>query len=447
MGSWGCLLCVRRPSFVGCLTLVHSLFFLMLASPFAHEALAQVRGTIFGPGVRQYPIALAPLRDVSGGMSALGVEFVDIVERNLAVTGLFHTVPRESYIEGSDTAEINFDNWSVIGAIALVKGTLEHSGGDIVLEVRLYDVSQRRSLTGRRYRGGAADLRRMANRFSDEIMAAVTGERGPFDSKIAFVSNRGAGRKDIYVMSVAGGDLHRVTRDDTLNLAPSWSPDGKSLLLTSYTDRDPNLFALDLPSSRLRRLSDSPGLELGGVWSPDGQHLAVAQEDAGNSDIVILAPDGSLERRLTDHWAIDVSPSWSPDGRQIAFCSSRSGSPQIYVIDAAGGSPRRVTTTGNYNTSPRWSPRGDRLAYTSRLGGRFQVFTVAKDGSGVHQVTKSAGDSEGASWSPDGRYLVFSSTRAGTPRLYVSDTSGLSQVELTAVGGGDTSPAWSGWID
>lgn len=410
-------------------------------------ATAQLRGTIFGPGTKAFPVAVAELQAGDRGTTS-AKQFADIVSSDLAMSGLMRVIPRDRYIEpveGSGVTDdtINFADWSVLGALALVKGTLETDGSNLTVEARLFDVSQRRQLVGRRYRGTAADVRRMAHKFADEIMEQLTQERGPFDSQLAFLSTRGGRFKDLYVMSLDGGDVRRITNNNTLNLAPSWAPNARAVLLTSYQKHNPDLFSVDVQTRQWTRLSNTRGMNIG-RWSPDGTQLAVAlEQEGGNPDIVILGRDGGLRRRLTDHWAIDVSPSWSPDGSQIAFCSSRSGAPQIYVIGADGGGLRRVTHEGSYNTSPSWSPKGDRIAYASRLGGRFQVFTVKTDGSVVQQVTNTSGSSEDPSWGPDGRYLVFSSTQGGRARLYVSDLLGTTQVQLTDGSGDDTSPTWS----
>jgi len=423
--------------------------------PGASAARAQVRGTIFEPGERKFPIAVSPLKNLSAdeGAARLATMFADIVASDLHISGFFRVIPRDSYIEPPDTSgvtdeTINFDNWSVVGAMTLVKGSLLKENQRVALEARLFDVYQRRQLLGRRYRGDAGDLRRMAHRFADEIMAHLTGERGPFDSRVAFLSKRGGRFKDVYIMSLDGGDLHRITAANTLNLAPSWAPDLHSILLTSYLNGNPDLFSIRLDASvSWTRIPGVRGLNLGGRWAPDGKRIALAREENGNSDIFIIEPNGRVLSRLTDHWAIDVSPSWSPDGRWLAFCSRRTGTPQIYIIGVDGAGLRRVTYQGDYNTSPAWSPRGDRIAYVSRARGRFQVATVLTDGTETRQLTDTPGDNEDPSWSPDGRYLVFSSTRSGRPRLYVSDLTGSSQTELTSGEGDDTSPAWSGWID
>jgi TolB protein len=414
---------------------------------------AQMRGSIFGPGTRSYPVAIAPLKDLSGPLAEdVGPRFADIVGRDLTLSGYFKILDRSAYIEKSESSgytvdAINFDNWSVLGALALVKGGYTVQGDNLTLEVRLFDVYQRRQLTGRRYHGSVSEVRRMANKFADEIIAQFTGERGPFDSRFAFASTRDGKFKEIYVMSPDEGDLQQITKNQTINVSPSWSPDSRSLLYTSYKRRNPDLFLIDLLSGRETLLSQRPGLNLGAKMSPDGTKIAVTVEDDGNADIIVLDRSGKVTRRLTDSWAIDVSPSWSPDGKQIAFCSNRTGSPQIYVMSADGGAARRVTFSGNYNTSPAWSPKGDLIAYVSRSEGEFNVFTVKVDGSEPRQLTQGARNNEDPSWGPDGRYIVFSSSRAGHQKLFITDVTGSSQVQLTHGGGDDSSPAWSRWLE
>ncbi|MBI4517810.1 MAG: Tol-Pal system beta propeller repeat protein TolB [Deltaproteobacteria bacterium] len=416
-------------------------------------AQAQTKLSVTGPGSHSYPIAISPLKDLSqnGAGAKLAGEFADILSRDLELAGLFRIIDRQAYIEQPETSgitaeQINFANWSVIGALALVKGSLQISGDELTVEVRLFDVFQQRQLAGRRYRYSPPQIRRIANRFADEIMEVFTNERGPFDSRIAFVSTRGGRFKNIYVMSPDGGDLLQVTSGKTIDLSPSWSPDARSLLYTSYKKGNPDLYLLDLIGVREVRLSAEKGLNLGGKWSPDGSRLAVALEDQGNSDIFLLDREGRLIRRLTEHWAIDVSPSWSPDGQRLAFCSNRSGTPHIYVMHADGSGVTRISHEGNYNTSPAWSPKGDRIAYVGRSG-RFNIFTVKTDGSGTKQITNGEGNNEDPSWAPDGRYLVFSSTRGGASLLYVTDQNGTSQVPLTRGGGDDTSASWSRWLE
>jgi TolB protein len=278
----------------------------------------------------------------------------------------------------------------------------------------------------------------MAHRFADEVMLLLTGERGPFDSRIAFVSTRAGGRaKELYVTDLSGRQISALTRDRSLSLGPSWDPTANMLAYCSYRQGGPYPYLLDVRTGEQTRLSSTVGYS-GGRWSPDGSTIAVSLEQDGNSDLFLLTPEGRAVRRLTEDPGIDVSPTWAPDGRRLAFCSSRRGGPQIYVMDVGSGNIRRLTFRGDYNTSPAWSPKGDLIAYTTRSGG-FRVMVAPVNGGDPREL--AAG--EDPSWSPDGRYVVFSQRG----RLMIARRDGGSVKELTRGGGDDTSPAWSSRLE
>ena len=412
----------------------------------ALPARAQVRGLITGPGETAFPIAVT---DLQGGGDA-GRLFSATLTRDLDLSGLFRMLDPGSFIDGggSSTEEINFGNWASIGARLLVTGRVSSGGGDVTIEARLFDVAERRQLGGKRYTGSSRDVRRMANRFADEVLLLLTGEAGPFDSRVAFISTRSGRFKELYVMNLDGSDLRQLTRNQTINLSPSWAPDAKSLVFTSFKEGHPKLYEMDVLSGRERLVPTGPGMVRGASFSPSGREVAVTRSGGkGDSEIVLVSLDGGVTGRLTEGQTINVSPSFSPNGSQIAFCSGRTGSPQIYVMGTGGGQARRVTSRGSYNTQPVWSPKGDKIAYTGRVDGRFQIFVVGADGGDPTQITSSRGDNVDPTWSPDGRYLIFSSTRAGKAQLYFSDARGVRQRQLNTSPGSDTSPAWSSRLE
>ncbi|MEW6272607.1 MAG: Tol-Pal system beta propeller repeat protein TolB [Thermodesulfobacteriota bacterium] len=418
-----------------------------LVAPLAGEAGAQVRGLITGPGETAFPIAV-PAAAAGGEAGRL---FTTTLTRDLDLAGMFRILDPASFIEqgeGTRTEEINFGNWSTIGARLLVTSRAATSGDELTIEARLFDVAEQRQLGGKRYQGSARDARRMANRFADEILLVLTGELGPFDTRIAFVSTRSGRFKELYSMSFDGSELRQLTRNQTINLSPSWAPDARSVIFTSYKDGRPKLYEIDVVTGRERLIPTGPGMVMGASFAPDGREIAVTRSAGdGDSDIVLVSPEGQILSRLTQGQTINVSPSFSPDGSQIAFCSGRGGSPQIYVMGTGGGQPRRVSSRGSYNTQPVWSPKGDRIAYTGRVDGRFQIFVVDAGGGEALQVTSSRGDNVDPTWSPDGRYLIFSSTRAGKAQLYFSDARGVRQRQLISSPGSDSSPAWSPRLD
>lgn len=411
---------------------------------------AQVRGLIVGPGAERYPIAVSPLKNLGpaedGGRLSEGI--ADTLIRDLELSGWFKVLDRSAYIEhpqktGITLGSFDFGDWSVLGAEGLVKGGFELRGEELTVELRLFDVYQQKQIVGKKYSGAVKDFRRIAHRFADEIIFQFTGIEGVFNTRIAYVSNGGGRFKEIYVSHLDGSEKIQVTNNRTINLSPTWTPDGRSILYTSYKEGKPSLYLFDFFSGKEIKFSARTGLNLGGKWSRDGEIVAVSLERRGNLDLYLLDRTGKMLRRLTETSAIDVSPSWSPDGRRLVFVSNRSGTPQLYIMEVASGATRRLTYSGGYNTSPDWSPRGDKIVYTGRSGGRFHIFTIDLEGKEPQQLTSGGSNNEDASWSPDGRYIVFTSDRRGRYQIHVMQANGNNQQRLTGSGGDDTNPSWS----
>jgi len=425
-----------------------SFFLFLILIPYL--ARAQVKGDIIAPGGQKYPIAISPLKNLGTTADAgkLSEGIADTIVYDLDISGWFRVLDRGAYIEhpqrsGIALGSFDFKDWSTIGAEGLVKGSFSVQGDEITVELRLFDVPQNKERVGKRYAGRVKDFRRIAHKFADEIIYQFTGVPGIFNTRIAYVSTSGGRFKEIHVSHLDGTEKYQVTNNRTINLSPAWTPDGRSILYTSFKDRNPSLYLFELYSGKESKFSSRTGLNLGGKWSPDGQFVAVSLERGGNSDIYLLDRTGNIVRRLTEDPGIDVSPSWSPDGRELVFVSNRSGSPQLYVLDVASGKTRRLTYSGNYNTSPDWSPKGDKIAYIGRVGNRFSIYTIGADGGEPQRLTNNSADNEDPSWSPDGRFLVFSSNRGGRYHLYIMQASGENQRRLTGSGGDDTKPTWS----
>jgi len=409
-----------------------------------------VRGEIVGQGGLRFPIAVSPLKNLgtAADTAKLSEGIADTIVYDLDLSGWFKVLDRAAYIENPQKSGVvpgsfDFKDWSTIGAEGLVKGGFTVQGDEVAVELRLFDVFQNKERVGKRYVGRIKDYRRIAHKFADEIINQFTGVPGVFNTRIAYVSTSGGRFKEIHVAHLDGSEKFQVTNNHTINLSPSWTFDGKSVLYTSYKDRNSSLYLFELYSGKEAKFTPRNGRYLGGKVSPDGQFIAATVETAGNSNLYLLDRNGNLIRSLVESPGIEVSPSWSPDGRQLVFVSDRTGSPQLFILELASSKVRRLTYSGNYNTSPEWSPRGDRIAYTGRVGNRFAVFTIAVEGGEPRKLTAETADSEDPTWSPDGRFIAFSSNRAGKYHLYIMQASGESQRRLTGSGGDDTKPSWS----
>ena len=399
---------------------------------------------VTAPGNRQMQLAIAQPVSLFGGQNAdIAKGISEVFNFDLTLAGPFTVMPAppSESRSGIRPGEFDFAPWQAAGANLLVKSGYTLSADSLTIEFRLYDVSRGRELVAKRYSGKRADLRKMVHTFSDEIMLAVTGERGPFTGKIAFVS-KATGNKEISLMDYDGHNVQRLTKNGSINLDPDFSPDGRELIYTSYKRRNPDLYRRELFSGTEARISARPGINITGAWSPDGGKIALAMSKDGNSEIYTISKDGKQLARLTNNSAIEVSPAWSPDGSRIAFVSDRLGKPQVFVMNTDGSNVRRLTTSGAYNVSPRWSPKGDRIAYCRQTSAGFQIFVINADGSNDSQLTTD-GSNEHPRWSPDGRFITFSSTRSGKEAIYVMRSDGSGQTRVSRGKGADSHPVWS----
>ncbi len=392
------------------------------------------------------PLAIAQPVCLGGKQDAhLAGEIEDVLKFDLNLAGCARIVagsPKENGV-GIRPGEFDFGPWRSVGAEFLMKAGYVMDGEKIMTEFRLYDVSAEKQLWSEVFTGKRRFARKMAHAFVDEAMRVITGEEGPFPGEIAFVSTR-TGNKEVYIMDYDGYNVERITKNGSINLNPSFSPDGRKLLYTSYKKGNPDLYLRKVYSDRETLISARPGLNVTGAWAPRGNKIALAMSKGGDSQIYLINARGKELARLTSGDAIDISPSWSPDGSHIAFVSDRDGSPQIYIMNANGTNVHRLTNSGSYNVEPSWSPRGDRILYCRRVGDGpgFQIYAINPDGTGDTRLT-AEGRNEYPHWSPDGRFITFTSNRDGKESIYVMRADGTFQIRVSKGKGGDSQPVWS----
>jgi len=403
---------------------------------------------ISNPFLRKTPIAVPTFKadtqdpaamEAAKAASALLEYYLDFTGYfSISDPGAFLEDPLKMDISG---AGIRYRNWTVIGAELLVTGGVVIRDGDAEFELRLFDTVKERMLVGKRYRGSPEDHRQVARRFCSEVVFAVTGSRGFFDSKIAFVSN-GSGHKEIYLCEFDGSKISRFTHHNSISLFPDWSSDGRWIAYTTYADKWPQIRIQHVAESRKARIV-KPGLQMAPAWVSGKFELAASLSFSGDQEIYLLTGNGKVIKRLTSSVGIDVEPTWSPDGVRMAFVSKRSGNPQLYVLDTVSNRVQRLTFEGRYNTQPSWSPKGDRIAYSAMKNGVIDIFTINPEGGEPVQLTENQGNNEAPTWSPDGSLIAFSSTREGKSRLYVMTAYGTDQRRLLTLPGEQSNPKWS----
>lgn len=325
---------------------------------------------------------------------------------------------------------------------AVVGGKWIVNGNMVRLQGEVRDLPARRAIYSKEYKGTLRQRRQLVHQFADDIVQQFTGEPGVSQTRIAFSVQDGR-NKELYVMDWDGEGLLQLTRDRSIAMSPSWSPEGSLILFTSYrAGAGPQVYVIPSAGGKPFLVSGRPGNNTSASYAPDGREIALTLSMAGNPEIYLTDARGATPRRLTNNRAIDTSPVWSPTGREIAFTSDRSGGFQVYLMDREGGNVRRLTYEVGSTDSPAWSPKGDRIAFVARTASGFDVHVCKADGSNVRRVV-SGGSNENPRWSPDGRHLVFASDRGGSRGLWVTDLDDRPPLRLNTGGRAASSPAWS----
>lgn len=410
--------------------------------------------SISNPFLKKTPVAVTSFKAFIGHEAevAAGVQAEQILKAGLGFTGYLKIMDPTAFLSnpaesGIQLGQINFKDWTGIGAELLVTGGVEERDGQVKLQLRLMDTFNTKLLVGKIYSGPATRIRVMVHRFCAEVAKALTGNFGVFGSKIAFVSTVN-GNKEIYSCDFDGFNPRQITYHKSISLSPAWSDDGQWLAYVSYAKGKPDIFIKNLKNN-LGAIINYKGINISPDWMPGKLNLAATLSFSGNQEIYLLTRKGEIIKRVAKSWGSNVSPKFSPDGRKIAFTSSRSGNPQIYIQGLDSEEARRVTFTGKYNTSPAWSPDGKKIAYVGIEKNKINIFVISVDphiGTSV-QLTAEQGDNEDPCWSPDGSLIVFKSNRkGGRAHLFVMTAAGTDQRRLLSMSGIQSEPDWSGDI-
>ena len=413
---------------------------LVLSLLAATLAQAQLSIEITGAGANRIPVAIA---NFTGDAAAAQV-VTSTVRADLERSGLFKLVdPGGATLD--ENAQINFGDWKGRGADALAAGSLARGGdGRMEARFRLYDTQKQVALGGAVFVTGNDQLRAAGHRIADYIYEKLTGEKGVFSTRIAYVVKTG-GQFRLHIADADGQGAATALSSSEPIISPVWSPDGSKLAYVSFEKKKPVIYVHSLASGQRQVVANFKGSNSAPAWSPDGRRLAIVLSKDGNSQIYVVNADGTGVQRLTQSAGIDTEPRYSADGGTIYFTSDRGGSPQIYRMGANGGDAQRVTFDGTYNVSPRPSADGKSLAFISRRDGRFQLAVMDLASKQVQVLTDSHKD-ESPSFAPNSRMILIATEIGGRGVLSAVSSDGRIKQRLSISAGDVREPAWGPFI-
>ncbi|MDX1900582.1 MAG: Tol-Pal system beta propeller repeat protein TolB [Gammaproteobacteria bacterium] len=417
------------------------------------------------PGMAQAMLHMELTKGVSGAIPIAIPNFIvqgqspseniaAVIRNDLQNSGRFT-------IQGGDTLQSgqSADRYRSVGAEAYVEGKIrEVSPNRYEVTFQLRDTwldkkpsQQNHALLSKTLTVSAGSLRPLAHHISDLVYEKLTGVRGVFSTRLAYiVVQRPAGERPRYILEVSDQDGYNpkplLNSTDPI-MSPAWSPDGRRVAYVSFENKRAAIYIETVATGARQRVSAFPGINGAPAWSPDGRKLALVLSHTGSPNIFIMDLGSRKLKQITHDWSINTEPSFTPDGRSIIFTSNRSGGPQIYQANLATGAVNRITYNGNYNARASMTPDGRRLVTLNRTSGLFNIAILDLD-SGVFRIlTDSTGvDNESPSIAPNGSMVLYGTLYGGQSVLAMASSDGNIQIRLPVRNGEVQDPAWSPWL-
>ncbi|MEN8109026.1 MAG: Tol-Pal system beta propeller repeat protein TolB [Pseudomonadota bacterium] len=418
------------------------LFFLLLHSGLAHSGLTieitqGVEGAI--------PIAIVPFGWTGGGAAPENI--AAIISADLSRSGRFEPLPdRDLVAHPTGASQVKFQNWRMLNVDNLVVGqVMPAASGQYTVRFELFDVYRGKQILGYSFPASQQDLRRVAHHISDLIYEKLTGEKGAFNTRIAYVTTTGSGKNKSYTLLVAdsdGYDPQTILRSTQPLMSPAWSADAGQIAYVTFEKKAAEIYIQDIGTGSRRKAASFPGVNGAPSWSPDGKRLALTLSQDGNPEIYIMDLDNRALKRLTTSPAIDTEPVWTPDGRSLIFTSDRGGSPQLYRIPAWGGQPKRITFEGKYNAGADISPDGKKIAMVHGENGVYRI-AVLDLPSGVMRVLTDGRLDEAPSFSPNGSMIIYATGAGNRGVMAAVSVDGRFRQRLSIQAGDVREPVWS----
>ncbi|HVJ37861.1 MAG TPA: Tol-Pal system beta propeller repeat protein TolB [Stenotrophomonas sp.] len=419
-----------------------------LLLPFA--ALAQQRGLeidIVGGSASATPITVVPM-PYQGAASAPTTDVSAVVAADLDRSGQFRTLPQAQIVEKPTRGgEVQFPTWRALKQDYLVVGRVVDAGeGAFRVEYELFDVAKGERLLGLAMTARSNAMRDVAHQMADAIYEKITGVRGAFWTRIAYVTASGLGGNMRYALMVADSDGYNpqtIVRSAEPLLSPDWSPDGRKLAYVSFERGNSSIYVQDIATGGRELVASFRGINSAPSFSPDGRKLAMALSRSGNPEIYVMDLGSKQLTQLTNHFGIDTEPTWSADGNTIYFTSDRGGRPQIYQVAASGGSASRVTFQGNYNAKATVSSDGKKIAVAQGSGNTYKIAMMDRSLGSPSWSTLSPGSlDESPSFAPNGSMILYAAREGGRGVLYAVSADARVRQRLVLADGDVREPSW-----
>jgi TolB protein len=397
----------------------------------------------------QLPIAIVPF--VSTETFTSENDISRVIESDLRHSGQFkvsmektHALPQAN---SSDKDAVAY--WRAHHIDDVILGKISAIGqGQYRIHVDLVQVAQGRQqiLAQREFTVKYPQCRALAHHISDLIYEKLTGVKGVFSTRIAYVLITRQNNHRVYSLQVADMDGHNAKALLTSTqpiMSPAWSHDAKRIAYVSFEKIMPRIYIQTIANGERQLISDYPGINGAPAWSPDDKTLALAlSKNSASPKIYLMDLASKACRQLSFGFSIDTEPTWSADGRSLLFTSDRGGGPQIYQMDLRSKRIQRLTFEGSYNARASFSPDGKMIVVLNREQGMYNIAVQDLDDDTLFSVTHSGFDAS-PSFAPNGQMVLFESKPGEQGLLGMASIDGRINCRLPTPEGDVQDPVWS----
>jgi TolB protein len=392
------------------------------------------------------PITVVPFAQAGG--APLPTDISDVIRADFNRSGKFRSLDKTDIVEmPSRGSDIKFATWRLLKQDYITVGRISDAGGGMIkVEYELWDVNRQQSLLAQAFTAPAGDLRGVAHQIADQIYEKITGVRGAFWTRIAYVTAVGLGNNISYSLIVADSDGFNpqvVARSRESLLSPAWSPDGHKLAYVSFESGNSQVYLQDIGTGARQLIASHPrGINSAPHFSPDGTKLAVTLSYIGNPELFLIDIASRKETRVTNNFAIDTEPTFTPDGQSLIFTSDRSGKPQIYQTSISGGAAERITFQGGFNATPSLSFDGKKIAMVQGNGNVYRIAIMDRSLGGQVTFVSPGNNDDSPSFAPNASMLLYAASQGTRGVLYAVSADGLVRQRLVLSEGDVREPAW-----
>jgi TolB protein len=395
------------------------------------------------------PIAVVPF--AWSGDTALNEDVAQVIGADLERSGQFKSLKRSLMLSFPHQQEdVYFRDWSYLATEYLVIGKVRSTNvGGYKVDYQLFDVQRQEAIAAGGFSGGKNDLRTLGHSVSDAVYEALTGLKGAFRTRIAYVAADKKVNPSYYKLLVADADGYNakeILKSNQPIMSPSWSRDASKLAYVSFETNRPAIYIQDITTGQRERIKSFKGINGAPAWSPDGNKLALVLSKDGNAEIYVLDLASKRLTRVTKHYGIDTEPAWSVDGKHILFTSDRGGKPQIYQVTLDSGWVERLTFEGDYNARGSLTHDGRFLVLVSRHDSKFHIAVQDLQRGTMSLLTQTSLD-ESPSVAPNGSMVIYSTQDGGRNILAAVSIDGKVKFNIPANEGVVREPAWSPYLN